>query len=113
MPITSELDGTPGIQTMGFERFVEVLEKQIGGLRTEVNAQIKDLCTEVNSGIQELRGEMKSEIQELRGEVKSEIQELRIELHHSLRDQLLRFVGIIFGVVTLAVAVIKLFPDLY
>ena len=42
----------------------------------------------------------------------SKIEGLRAELHSSLRDQLLKFVTILVAVVSLAVAVIKLFPDL-
>ncbi len=39
-------------------------------------------------------------------------EEIRTELHSSLRDQTFKYVTIMMAMITLAVAVIKLFPNL-
>ena len=46
-------------------------------------------------------------------EMGTKIEAVRAELHSSLRDQMLKFITILVAVVSVAVAVIKLFPDLH
>lgn len=111
MPITSELDNRRKfkaagfsdqqaevpVETLersvqqGFERFVEVFDRGLSDLRTEMNARFASLEQRVDLGRAELRA----------------------ELHSSLRDQMLKFITILMGVAGVAVAVIKLFPNWY
>ncbi len=105
MPITTELHNTRELrevgfsqaqgeklaeifqrsQQRGFEKFAETLEHALNGIRAEI------------SGV--------------RSELREEIKALRVKLHSPLRDQMLKFITILVAVVPLAVAVIKLFPD--
>ena len=116
MPIASELDNTRRLksvgfteaqaevlaeivetaQSRGFERFAETLERQMRELRLETKSEFSALRGEI--------GAVRGEIASLRGE-------LRAELHSSLRDQMLKFITIFSALLGLAIAIIKLFPD--
>ena len=90
-------------QQQGFDRFSEILERGL----TQVSNGIALLGSRVESRLEALE----SRFEALESRVDSKIEGLRAELHSSLRDQLLKFVTILVAVVSLAVAVIKLFPD--
>lgn len=77
----------------GFDRFSEILERGLAQVSNEIAL-------------------LASRFEALEHRVDSMIEGLRAELHSSLRDQLLKFVTILVAVVSLSVAVIKLFPDL-
>ena len=105
MPITSELQNTRELREVGFtqqqaEKLAELFERsQAQGFEKFAEVLQKELA--------EMRSEVRGEIAQLRGEIK----DLRVELHASLRDQLLKMVGIMVGLLGLAVAIIKLFPS--
>ncbi len=80
-------------QQQGFDRFSEILERGLAQVSNEIAL-------------------LASRFEALESRMDSKIEGLRAELHSSLRDQLLKFVAILVAVVSLAVAVIKLFPDL-
>lgn len=84
-------------QQQGFDRFSEILERGLA---------------QVSNGIALLASPVESQLEALESRVDSEIEGLRAGLHSCLRNQLLKFVTILVAVVSLAVAVIKLFPDL-
>lgn len=91
-------------QQQGFDRFSEILERGLA----RVSNEIALLASRVGNRLEALEGRFEA----LESRVDSKIEGLRAELHSSLRDQLLKFVTILVAVVSLAVAVIKLFPDL-
>lgn len=100
MPITSELQNTRELREAGFsqqqaEKLAELFERS--------QAQ----------GFEKFAEVLQRELGEVRSELREEIKDLRIELHQTLRDQLLKIVGVMVGVGGLAVAIIKLFPNLY
>jgi HSP90 family molecular chaperone len=117
MPITSELQNVRELkevgftdrqaeklaemhersQTQGFEKFVEVLERGLG----------------------DLRNEMKLEMKLMEARLDARIEGLRLEMHQTLNvmlqaqnAMLLKIFGMFVGVISLAVAIIKLFPNL-
>ncbi len=87
-------------QQQGFDRFSEILERGLARVSNEIAL--------LASRFEALEGRFDA----LESRMDSKIEGLRAELHSSLRDQLLKFVTILVAVVSLAVAVIKLFPDL-
>ncbi len=118
------------------------LETRFESLRTELKQDIAELRNELKQDIAEVRNELKQDIADVRSELKQDIAEVRVEIaelrselkqdsgevraqssvgiaqlkaefHSALREQLLRMVTITVALLSLAVAVIKLFPDLY
>ncbi len=71
-------------QQQGFEKFVEVLDQRLGEMEARLNAKFD-----------------------------SKIDGLRVEMYKAMNDQLMKMFALMVGVVSLAVAIIKLFPDLY
>ncbi|MEE8554583.1 MAG: hypothetical protein V3T00_01890 [bacterium] len=116
MPITPELDNSrrlkavgftveqaetlteiiEGAQRQGFERFSEVLERSFSAFRNEMNQRF---------------GQLDSAFVQLDSKLDTVRAELRAELHSGLRDQMLKFIGIMAMMISLAVAIIKLFPN--
>lgn len=60
--------------------------------------------------LSELKGELKGDIATMRTELKGDIANLRVEMHSLIRTQTAWMVGLLTGVIGVAVAVIKLFP---
>jgi hypothetical protein len=84
----------------GFEKFAEVLSRELGAIRTELKAEI--------AGV---RSELKTEIAAVRSELKIEIRDSRIDIQKSINDQVWKIVGAVTAIVSIAVAIIKLFPN--
>ena len=95
-------------QQQGFERFAETLEKGLTGIRNEIAA----LESRLDTRFVALEGRLETLKETLNGRIDSVRGDLRAELHASLRDQMLKFVAILVAALSLAVAIIKLFPNL-
>lgn len=104
MPITNPLQNAQRLEALGFtarqaQGLAEILEEAI-------HANNQDLKEFIRAENERLRTDLK-------GEFRAEIAGLRAEMHSALREQLMRFITIVFGLVTIAVAIIKLFPNLF
>ena len=95
----------------GFEKFSEVLVRELGAIRSELKGEIAALRSELKSEIAAVRADLKLEIAALRTEVKNEIRDSRIDVQKSINDQVWKVVGVVAAIVTIAVAVIMLFPN--
>lgn len=111
MPITNPLQTAQRPEALGFpprqaQGLAEILEEAI-----QANNQgLKEFIRAENEN---LHAEMKTDMETLRAEFKMDIERLRAEMHAALREQLMRFGTIVWGLVTVAVAIIKLFPNLF
>ena len=70
----------------GFDKFAEVLQRELAAIR--------------------------GEMAQMRNELKIEIRDSRIDLRKSLSDQGWKIIGAVLTIVTIAVAIIKLFPNI-
>lgn len=80
----------------GFEKFSEVLSRELGAIRNEISA---------------LRSEVRAEIAEVRSELRIEIRDSRVDIQKSLNDQAWKIVASVTAIVGIGVAIIKLFPN--
>jgi len=62
-----------------FSQLIE-MQREIGGIRSDVTKEIGNLRLEVREEIGSLRSEMREEIAELRSEMRQEIEEMREEI---------------------------------
>ena len=117
--LASKLEETAQAQSEDLKQFIR---QELGVFRAEMNAQFEGIRAEMDTKFDGMRAEMdvkfegvKTEFQSVRAEfqtVRAEIQSVRAEIHDVARDQLMKFVTIIVAVVSIAVAIIKLFPNL-
>ncbi len=80
----------------GFEKFSEVLSQEFRFLRSEISKAFSSI---------------RSEIAAVRNELRVDIAESRADFQSGLRDQLMKILGIVVAVVSLAVVIIKIFPN--
>jgi uncharacterized protein YPO0396 len=129
MPITNPLHTAQRLEALGFparqaQGLAEILEEAIQAnnqdLKEFIRGENERLRAEIRAEFAAVRAEFKADMAELRGEIagvrselKADLAGLRAEMHSALREQLMRFITIVFGLVTLAVAIIKLFPNLF
>jgi hypothetical protein len=85
----------------GFERFVEVLKRQLKDPRAEIHSEMMIMRTEI--------AQLRVEASEIRGDMGS----LGSGFQSSLRDQLFKMISLIVSVAGLGIAIIKLFPNGY
>ena len=103
MPITDTLKTAEEFREVGFtDEQANLLAHK---MEEPILAQNQDLKTPFVSQM-----DRRFELFESRMNVRFE--EIRTELHASLRDQMVNFITIMMAIITLAVAVIKLFPNL-
>jgi biotin operon repressor len=76
-------------QQSGFEKFSEVLARELGAIRTELREAVNSL----------------------RAELKIEIRDSRIDIQKSINEQIWKILAIVLGVATVAVAIIKVAPN--
>ena len=89
------------------------IESKLDSVKSELRAElnsVKSKLDSVESGLKAELNSVNSELNSVKSELNSVKNELRAEFHMSLRDQLLKFVAIMAMMISLAVAVIKLFP---
>ena len=85
----------------GFEKFVEVLDRNMVEVRQEfalLRSEMAQMESRLNARIDAMDGKIES---------------VRAELYKAHSELLLKIVATFVGVVSLAVAIIKLFPNLY
>ncbi len=75
-------------------------------------AQSQDLKEFIREEFKTFGHRMEARFNSIEGKITTGDESLRAELHASLRDQTFKFVTIMMAMITLAVAVIKLFPNL-
>jgi len=104
MPITTELQNMRELKQVGFsdpqaEKLAELFERS--------QSQGFEKFSEI---LDRKLGEMESRLELKLG---GRIDGLRAELYKALHDQLIKIFALVVGVVSLAVAIIKLFPNWY
>ena len=116
MPITDTLQNAKRLEAVGFNAeqsrgISEIVEEAVHAgqqdLKDFIRGEISGLRSEISAEFQAVRGEMAT----LRAELKADMSELRAEFHSALRDQLLKFITIMATMITLAVVIIKIFPN--
>ncbi len=99
--LASKLEETAQAQSEDLKQFIR---QELGVFRAEMNAQFEGIRAEMDVKFEGVKTEFQT--------VRAEIQSVRAEIHDVARDQLMKFVTIIVAVVSIAVAIIKLFPNL-
>ena len=110
--LASKLEETAQAQSEDLKQFIR---QELGVFRAEMNAQFEGIRAEMDTKFDGMRAEMDVKFEGVKTEfqtVRAEIQSVRAEIHDVARDQLMKFVTIIVAVVSIAVAIIKLFPNL-
>jgi hypothetical protein len=118
MPITNPLQTAQRLEALGFparqaQGLAEILEETTQANNQDLKEFIRGEMAGLRSEIAGLRAEIKADMAVLRSEIKADMAGLRAEFHSALREQLMRFVTVVFGLVTIAVAIIKIFPNLF
>ena len=73
----------------GFDKFSEVLTRELGAIRSELREAVNSL----------------------RSELRIEIRDSRIEIQKSITEQIWKILAIVVGVATISLAVLKLAPN--
>ena len=84
----------------GFDKFSEVLTRELGATRSELKTEMAAL-----------RSELKTEIAAVRSELKVEIRDSRVDVQKSITEQIWKILAIVVGVATISLAVLKLAPN--
>ena len=116
MPITDTLRTAEQLRRVGFtEEQAILLSAKYEETAQALGQDLKEFIREQNST---LRTEIRADSQALRAEfdtfqmeMRSEHNALRAELHSAMRDQLMKFIAVMAMIISLAVAIIKLFPN--
>ena len=138
MPITQERQTMQELRAAGFsEQQAEVLAEKLEAAAQATQQDLKDFIrqelntrfAESDNKFAQFRQEVKAEFAQFRQEVKAEfaqvrlemntrfggtelkIAELRTEMHATQKDLAFKLIATIVAVVSLAVAIIKLFPN--
>ena len=113
MPITDALKTAAELKLAGFpENQATVLAEKFEETAAAVSEDLKSFISrELDRKLTELRGELIGKLNEQRGELTGKLNELRVEFHSSLRDQTFKLMAILIAALSLAVAIIKLFPN--
>ena len=123
MPITNTLKNAEAFRRVGFtdeqssllaDTLEETAHAQSEDLKQFIRQELGNFEARIDAKLDSIR----AEIAATRSELRVEIAESRAEFHQALgemnktiRDQLLKFLAITVAVLTVAVAIIKLFPN--
>jgi len=94
-------------------RFAES-DNKFSQFRQEVKAEFAQFRQEVKAEFAQVRAEMNTRFAEVNtrfAQTDVKIADLRTELHSSLRDQTLKLIAVLIAAISLAVAIIKIFPN--
>ena len=116
MPITDSLQNAKRLESKGL---TPEAAQEISSIVEEATlAGQQDLKDFIREAMLGLENRLVVKIEEVRVEGKAnndqlrlEIRDNRIEMHSLARDQLLKFIAVLIMSLTLAVAIIKLFPN--
>ena len=100
MPITDTLKTAEEFRGAGFS------EEQASLLAHKLEEAIQ-------ANNQDLKEFIRGEFEHFETRMDAKFSEIRVEFHQSMKDLTIKLVGVMIAVVSLAVAVIKLFPDLH
>ncbi len=113
MPLTDTLKTAEELRRAGFtENQANVLA---GKFEETAQAQSQDLKEFIRGELTALEARLNARFEGINTKfegVYTRIEAVRAELYSAQRDQLLKFVTILVALLSIAVAVIKLFPDL-
>ncbi len=113
MPLTDTLKTAEELRRAGFtENQANVLA---GTFEESAQAQSQDLKEFIRGEFTALEARLNTRFEGINTKfegVYTRIEAVRAELYSAQRDQLLKFVTILVALLSIAVAVIKLFPDL-
>ncbi len=122
MPITDTLQNARRIEDKGLTPEVsqdisDIVEKSVQAGQQDLKGftrnEMVGMETRLVAKIEEVRAEGKAGREALRHELTVEIRDNRVEMHSLARDQSLKFFAIGATMITLATAIIKLFPNAY
>ena len=105
MPITDTLQNAKRLESKGIT--LEAAQAGQQDLKDFIRDAMLGLENRLVTKIEEVRVEGKANNDQLR----LEIRDNRVEMHSLARDQLLKFIAVLIMSLTLAVAIIKLFPN--
>ena len=113
MPITNTLENAKRLEALGAPTplargIAEILEEAIQANNQDLKAFFRE---ELERQIGGLRAELKADIASVRAELKADLAQTLADLQREMRQQLLWFFTMAAGIATIAVAVIKLFPN--
>ena len=98
MPVTDTLKTAADLKLAGFpDNQAKVLAEKFEETATAVSEDLKSFISR--------------ELKELRLEMDRKLSDIRVELHSSMRDQTFKLMAILIAALSLAVAIIKLFPN--
>ena len=100
---------------MSSQRQAEVLAAKLEITAQATQQGLKDF---IRQEFAQFRQEVKAELAQVRAEMNNrfaqtdvKFAEMRTELHSSLRDQTLKLLAVLIAAISLAVAIIKIFPN--
>ena len=120
MPLTDTLKTAEELRRAGFTenqanllagKFEETAQAQSQDLKEFIRGEFTALEARLNTRFEAINTKFEGVNTKFEG-VYTRIEAVRAELYSAQRDQLLKFVTILVALLSVAVAVIKLFPDL-
>ena len=113
MPITDTLQNARRLESKGIRP--EAAQEISSIVEEAAQAGQQDLKDFIRDGLASLENNLESRlgarIEAARAETKENYLSLKVEMHSLARDQLLKFIAVLIMSLTLAVAIIKLFPN--
>ncbi len=109
MPISDTLKTAEELRVAGFpENQAAVLAEKFG---ETAHAIAEDLKTFISAELDRKLGTLRGKMPAMEARLDLKIADLRTELHSSLRDQTVKLMAILIAAISLAVAIIKVFPN--
>jgi len=108
MPITQERQTMQDLRDAGFsQQQAEVLAAKLEATAQATGQDLKDF---IRQELASFRQEMKAEFGQVRSEMDVKFAELRTEMHATQKDLAFKLIATMIAAISLAVAIIKLFP---
>lgn len=104
-PITSERENIQLLRESGFT------QQQAEAVTAVVERSLQQGFDKFSEVLQRELAAIRGEMAQMRSELKIEIRDSRIDIQKSMTDQGWKIIGAVLAIVTIAVAVIKLFPS--
>jgi hypothetical protein len=108
MPITQERQTMQDLRAAGFsQQQAEVLAAKLEAAAQATQQDLKDF---IRQEFAHFRQEVKVEFTQIRSDMDVKFAELRTEMHATQKDLAFKLIATIVAAISLAVAIIKLFP---
>lgn len=109
MPITDTLKNAESFRRVGFtEEQANLLAETF---EQTAHAQSEDLKSFIRAELGAMEGRLEAKLDNLEARTDTKIEGLRADMQSALRDQLLKIVISTIAIVSLAVTILKLFPN--